>query len=215
MAKITAFGLSIDTDNITTAHKLIVGGVVALLILGGGGYSLLYPQWETLQTLESEIAEQESQIEKKTSDVAALPALKKELVEIKERLVLLRRKIPTSTNVASLLLDIEEVSENKALYGNAAVLNEFRPQEIVDFTLPPELQDASESEAAKQLKQLPVTIKLSKVSYPDLIELLQDYEHYERTLSLDNLSITPQEDQNALYTPVDVSFTLKAFLLGG
>jgi len=215
MAPIEAFGRSFDTDNITSFHKILIGVIVSLLILGGGGYYLVYPQWEILQVLNEEIATQEVEIETKTAQVKNLDKLKKDLVEIKAKLVVLRRKIPTQTNVAPLLLDLEEITENQALYGNNALLNEFRPNEIVDFTLPAELQDAAESETAKQLKQLPVTIRISNISYPDLIDLLKDYESYERTLSLENLAITPKEDQNALYTPVDVSFTLKAFLLGG
>ena len=77
------------------------------------------------------------------------------------------------------------------------------------------MQSASDSPAAKQLKQLPVQIQLSKMSYPELIEMLQDLENYERTLSIESLTISPQEDPQALYTPVNVSFTLKAFLIGG
>lgn len=213
MAKIEAFGLHFDTDSITTLHKIIFGAVLAVVILGAGGYYMLYPQWQQLETLKEEIAQQETEIETKQKQVANLDALKKELKEIEAKLVLLRRKIPTDANVAPLMLDIEEMTENQALYGNSAVLNEFKPSDIVSFTLPAELQDASGSETAKQLKQLPVNVKLSKISYPDLIKLLTDYESYERTLSLEALQITPVEDKDALYTPVDVQFTLKAFLL--
>lgn len=215
MARIEAFGRSFETDNITQTHKIIAGAVIAVLILGLGGYYMLYPKWTQLKVLEEEIAKQESDIETKEAQVKKLPALKKELAEIESKLVLLRRKIPHDPNVAPLLVDMEEISENQALYGNAAVLNEFKPAGVVDFTLPAELQDAAGSETAKQLKQLPVAVALSNISFPDLIKLLSDYESYERTLSIENLSITPVDDQNALYTPVDVSFTLKAFLLAG
>ena len=85
----------------------------------------------------------------------------------------------------------------------------------MNFTLPAELQSASESTTAKQLKQLPVQIQLSKMNYPELIEMLQDLENYERTLSVETLSIEPQNDPQELYTPINVSFTLKAFLIGG
>lgn len=213
--KLELFGRSIDTDNITSFHKIVAGGVIAVAILVGGGYFDLYPKWEVLQVLEAEIETQETEIQTKEVKVKNLPALKKELKEIEEQLVFLRRKIPKEANVAPLLLDVEEITENKTLYGNAAVLNEFRPREIVNFNLPASLKDAEESETAKQLKQLPVNIRLSRISYPDLIKLLQDYESYERTLGLDELSILPVEDQDDLYTPVNVSFTLKAFLLAG
>lgn len=215
MARIEAFGRGFDTDSITTIHKVIVGGVLAVAILGLGGYYMLYPQWQQLKTLEEEIAKQESEIETKQAQVKNLDALKKELADIEKQLVLLRRKIPTTPNVAPLMVDLEDMTENQALYGNSAVLNDFKPGGIVDFTLPAELQDAAGSETAKQLKQLPVAIRLTNITYPDLIKLLTDYESYERTLSLENLSITPVKDDNALYTPVDVSFTLKAFLLQG
>ena len=120
MAPIEAFGKTFDTDNITSFHKILIGVIVSILILGGGGYYLVYPQWETLQLLNEEIATQEVEIETKTVKVQNLDKLKEELVEIKKKLVVLRRKIPTQTNVAPLLLDIEEITENKALYGNNA-----------------------------------------------------------------------------------------------
>lgn len=215
MARIEAFGLGFDTDSITTLHKVIAGAALSVVILGCGAWFMLKPQWEQYQTLQSEIADQETQIADKENKVKNLDALKQELKEIKARLALMQNKIPHDANVAPLLVDLEEMTENQALYGNSAVLNDFKPGGIVDFTLPPELADAAGSATAKQLKQLPVSIHLSKISYPDLIKLLTDYESYERTLSLEGLSITPIEDQNALYTPVDVTFTLKTFLLVG
>ena len=215
MARIEAFGRGFDTDNITTTHKVIVGAIVSVIILGAGTYYMLMPQWNQLQTLNEELEKQNAEIADKQIKVKNLDALKKELKDIKGRLVLLQRKIPQTANVAPLLVDLEEVTENQALYGNSAILNDFKPGGIVDFTLPPELADAAGSETAKQLKQLPVSVRISKISYPDLIKLLTDYESYERTLSLENLVITPVEDQNALYTPVDVTFTLKTFLLQG
>lgn len=215
MAQIEAFGLKFDTDNITTVHKMIAGAVVSIAILGAGTFYMVKPKYNNWTALKDEIAQQEQDIETKKSQVKRLPELKKELKEIEAKLVLLRRKIPTSTNVAPLLVDIDEITENKALYGNGALLKEFRPSDVIDFTLPAELAEAKGSETAKQLKQLPVSIQLSNISYPDLIKLLQDYESYERTLSLERLSIVPVENQDALYTPIDVSFTLKAFMLAG
>jgi len=215
MPVIEAFGKSYNTDNITTFHKVLIGGVAAALIVFGGGYQMVYPKWDNLQMLEEEIVQQQSEIEKKEIQAKNLDKLKEELKVVQASLVALRRKIPTTANESPLLLDVEEITENKALYGNSAVLNTFKPGGIVDFTLPAELQSASDSPAAKQLKQLPVQIQLSKMSYPELIEMLQDLENYERTLSIESLTISPQEDPQALYTPVNVSFTLKAFLIGG
>ncbi len=219
MANIEAFGLSINTsnltENLTTFHKVAIGVVVFLLILVGGGYQMVYPKYEALVVLEEEIAKQEDDIKIKEKKVENLKVLEEELKEIKTRLVQLRRKIPTTANESPLLLDIEEITENKALYGNSALLKTFKPGGIVDFTLPAELQASADSPAAKQLKQLPVEIQLGQMNYPALIEMLQDFENYERTLSIEGLNIEPQEDPQAVYTPVNVSFTLKAFLIGG
>lgn len=215
MARIEAFGVGFDTDSITMAHKLIAGAVVSVIILGCGAWFMLKPQYEAYQVLQEEIAKLDTDIQDKETRVKNLDALKKELKEIQARLALMQNKIPHDANVAPLLVDLEDMTENQALYGNSAVLNDFKPGAIVDFTLPAELADAAGSDTAKQLKQLPVSIHLTKISYPDLIKLLTDYESYERTLSLEGLSITPVEDANALYTPVDVSFTLKTFLLVG
>jgi Tfp pilus assembly protein PilO len=215
MAEIKAFGRSFNTANITTPHKLIIGGVAALAILGSVGYYVLYPQWTQLQELEAKIEEQQIEIADKEVKVAKLNDLKKELAQIENKLVFLRRKIPQSPNVPSLLLDLEEITENKALYGNSASLNDFRPEGIVSFELPAALQDAASSETAKQLKQLPVNVSLTNVSYPDFIQLLSDLESYERTLSFDSISLIPIQDQDTLYTTVNASFKIRAFLLEG
>lgn len=215
MAEIKLFNRSFNTANITTPHKLIIGGVAALAVLGSVGYYILYPQWTQLKELEVKIEEQQQEIADKEVKVAKLNDLKKELAQIENKLVFLRRKIPQSPNVPSLLLDLEEIAENKALYGNAATLNDFRPEGVVSFELPAALQDASSSETAKQLKQLPVNVSLTNVSYPDFIQLLSDLESYERTLSFDSISLIPVQDQDTLYTTVNASFKIRAFLLEG
>ena len=207
--------LTIDTDNLRTVHKLAAGGILAALVLGLGIWQLSYPRYEQLQTLNTEIEQQETSIQDKRNKVRNLISLKEELKQIEARLVTLRRKIPQQPNLAPLLIDIEEITENKELFGNGALLNEFRPGGIVNFDLPAELQDAKESTVAKQLKQIPVSIRLSNISYPDFIKLLTDYESYERTLSVESISLIPADQKDALYTPVNVTFTLKAFLLAG
>lgn len=215
MAEQSFFGLKFDPENLTFTHKVIAGAVVGALLIGGIGYYVIYPKHEQLNTLNEEIADQEDKIETKRAQVKNLDKLKLELASIKKRLVLLRRKIPTSPNVAALLMDLENIIENEALHGNASVLNDFKPSGLVSATLPASMKDAASSETAKQLKQLPVSIKISNISYPDFIELLTDLESYERTLSLETISLIPVESQDSLYTPVDVSFKVKAYLLEG
>lgn len=215
MAEQSFFGLKFDPENLTFTHKVIAGAVVGALLFGGIGYYVIYPKHEQLNKLNEEIAEQEDKIETKQAQVKNLDKLKLELASIKKRLVLLRRKIPTSPNVAALLMDLENIIENEALHGNDSVLNDFKPSGLVSATLPASMKDAANSETAKQLKQLPVSIKISNISYPDFIELLTDLESYERTLSLEAISLIPVESQDSLYTPVDVSFKVKAYLLEG
>jgi Tfp pilus assembly protein PilO len=207
--------ITIDTDNLRTVHKLAASGLLAVVIMGLGIWQLSYPKYEQLQTLNTEIEQQEISIQDKQNKVRNLVKLKEELKQIEARLVNLRRKIPQQPNLAPLLIDIEEITENKELFGNNATLNEFRPGGIVNFDLPAELQDAKESTVAKQLKQIPISIHLSNISYPDFIKLLTDYESYERTLSVESISLIPADQKDALYTPVNVTFTLKAFLLAG
>jgi len=207
--------VTLDTDNLKMSHKIGMGAFVSVVVLGLGIWYLALPQWNQHQELIVQIEAQEQQIIEKEAKAKNIVKLKKELVKIKESLVVLRRKIPQQPNVAPLLIDVEEITENKELFGNGALLNEFRPGAIVNFDLPAELQEAKDSAVAKQLKQVPITVRLSNISYPDFIKLLTDYESYERTLSVEGISLIPSSNKELLYTPVDVSFTLKAFLLGG
>lgn len=206
--------LTLNTDNLKTSHKIGIGATISILILGLGIWQLALPQWNQYQELEAQIETQEQQIADKEIKAKNLVKLKKELQEIRERLVVLRRKIPQQPNIDPLLIDMEEITENKELFGNGALLNEFRPGAIVNFDLPAELQEAKDSQVAKQLKQVPITVRLSNISYPGFIKLLSDYESYERTLSVEGISLIPSQNKESRYTPVDVSFTLKVFFLG-
>jgi Tfp pilus assembly protein PilO len=207
--------VTLDTDDLKTSHKIGIGAAVSVLILGLGIWQLAIPKWNQYQELTALIETQEQEIGQKEEKVKNIVKLKKELQEIKDRLVVLRRKIPQQPNLAPLMIDVEEITENKDLFGNGAVLNEFRPGATVNFDLPAELQEAKDSSVAKQLKQIPISVRLSNISYPDFIKLLTDYESYERTIAVEAISLIPSANKELLYTPVDVTFTLKAFLLGG
>lgn len=214
MAEISAFGLNINTDNISNAQKMIFGGVIALLILGGGIYQFTYPVYEEYQELVDQI-EQKTQIrDKKRLQVAKLPALRKELKALRARLALIRKQIPVKDNIPSLLIDVEEMTES-SLHGNEAVLKTFIPKKLEKVKWPPSLKKAAKSPAAKRLRQLPVDISLSKTTYPEFITLMADYESYERTLSFGSLSVIPTKpESDSPFDSVNVRFTLKTFMLG-
>lgn len=217
MAEYKLFGLTINTEKLTDPIKMGIGAGVGVFIFAGAAYYSLYPSYVELQDLKKTIEDNQAKISALDLKVKKLPELKKELAEIEGRLTEIRRKIPTQPNLPSLLVDLEQITES-GVHGNSASLDEFIPSAAVGFVLPPDLADAAGSDAAKQIKQLPVGIKLSKITYPDLIELLTDYESYERTISIENLAIIPTANTalaDSPYTTVNASFTIKAFLLDG
>lgn len=219
MAEVKLFGLTLNTDKLTDPIKMAIGGGLGAVIILTAGYYKLYPAYVEYQDLSKTIEDNKAKISSLDLKVKKLPELKKELTEIEGRLVEIRRKIPTKPNVASLLVDLEQISES-GVHGNSASLDKFIPSAPVGFVLPAALQEAAGSDAAKQIKQIPVEISLSKITYPDLIELLTDYESYERTISVENLMIkpltgTPGTATDSAYTMVDATFTIKAFLLDG
>ena len=129
MAEISAFGLTINTDNITTPQKMIFGGVVAVLILGGGIYKFTYPVYEEYQAITEQIEQKEQIRDKKQLQVAKLPALRKEIKELRARLALIRKQIPVKDNIPSLLIDVEQMTES-SMHGNEAVLKNFIPKKL-------------------------------------------------------------------------------------
>ena len=103
---------------------------------------------------------------------------------------------------------------------NSSDLIKFIPGQLQALDLPAHLKGggaAGGTGVEQNLRQLPVTINLTG-DYPILIDLFSSFQGYERTISVSGLSLNPSSSSGepTQYKPLDVNFTLRAFvLLGG
>jgi type IV pilus assembly protein PilO len=82
--------------------------LVALLLLGFGGYFLVEPQYEQLQQEQAKEVSLRTEFEAKQQKVAALDAYKAQLEEMQRSFGDMLRQLPSKAEVANLLNDISQ-----------------------------------------------------------------------------------------------------------
>jgi type IV pilus assembly protein PilO len=82
--------------------------LLSLVILGAGGYFLVQPEYEQLQTEQQKEVSLKSEFEAKQQKVAALDAYKAQLEEMQHSFGDMLRQLPSKAEVANLLNDISQ-----------------------------------------------------------------------------------------------------------
>lgn len=102
---------SLDTQNpgawplyVRVAASLLAG----LLILGGGAYYLVFPEYDNLARVEAEEQALRSEFQTKQQKVASLDAYKEQLQEMERSFGAMLKQLPSKTEVANLLNDISQ-----------------------------------------------------------------------------------------------------------
>jgi type IV pilus assembly protein PilO len=82
--------------------------LLALLLIGGGGYFLVEPEYEDLQKVQQKELSLRQEFEAKQQKVAALDAYKAQLDEMQRSFGDMLRQLPSKAEVANLLNDISQ-----------------------------------------------------------------------------------------------------------
>ena len=82
--------------------------LLAVLLLGGGGYFLVEPEYEDLQKEQQKEVSLRQEFESKQQKVAALDAYKAQLDEMQRSFGDMLRQLPSKAEVANLLNDISQ-----------------------------------------------------------------------------------------------------------
>lgn len=82
--------------------------LIALVLIGAGGYFLVEPQYEELQKEQQKEVGLRSEFESKQQKVAALDAYKAQLEEMQHSFGDMLRQLPSKAEVANLLNDISQ-----------------------------------------------------------------------------------------------------------
>lgn len=139
-------------------------------VVGLGAFFDWQDEWDRLTTIsEQEIQLKESYLAKKKQTVN-LDLIKKQLIETQQSFGALLKQLPTKSEMAALLTDI-----NQAGLGRGLLFDLFKPG--------PEV-------ATKEFTEQSITIKVQG-SYDDLGKFASDISMMPRIVTLNEITITP------------------------
>lgn len=171
---------------LSARDQFIVAGIVILLVLGLFIFFLLRPQLARITALAAEEKQERTKLEEAKLTLQRLEAVKKEAAQTEAKLVKLTKKFPEDAEIPSLLIELEEVTNDVGL----------------EFSI--QLQGVSEKSG---YGEVPFNIS-TKSSFFDLIDYLYRLENLPRKVIVENVSISGDEES---YPMLDVSITAKAF----
>ncbi|MBC7476340.1 MAG: type 4a pilus biogenesis protein PilO [Candidatus Sericytochromatia bacterium] len=218
MAETKIFGRTVNTDfitNIPDTYKTIAGGVVALLVLVGGGYYLSYPVYQEYQVLladNDKLTQDNTAMETKlgynpnTKRYKKIEDIETEMQVLDTEIKKVQERIPTRENVSSLVYDLERIVESN----NKSDLLDITPAAMSAVTLPPNLVSAKPT--GLELKQVPLALNVES-NYPALINLFKDLERYQRAVATTNLTLSPIGEDKSRFNALKVTLNLKAYVL--
>ena len=154
----------------------IKSGALLLMLLGIvaiGAYLDWLPEWERLTAFKDEEERLKVSYLEKKKEAVNLDLIKKQLIETQQSFGALLKQLPTKSEMASLLTDI-----NQAGLGRGLLFDLFRPgTEIVtgEFT------------------EQPITIKIAG-TYDDLGRFASDISMLPRIVTLNEISISSAKD---------------------
>jgi type IV pilus assembly protein PilO len=165
--------------------------LLALVILGAGGYFLVEPEYEDLQREKQTELSLRQEFESKQQKVAALDAYKAQLEEMQHSFGDMLRQLPSKAEVANLLNDISQTRI-------ASNLNEelFQPQ-----------GDAPKDFYVEMPNKIIVT-----GSYHDMGQFVSGVAALPRIVVIDEIDLHPTSDKKG--APLRLSALAKTYRYG-
>lgn len=159
-------------DPASVALPIRIGAIVAifLLVLFLGYKLLILDQFEALAVLESKETTLKKNFETKQQKASQLPALKKQLEEMRFSFGTLVRQLPSKTEIPGLILDISE----KGIY-HGLDIDLFKP---------------GDNQQKEFYAEKPITIKV-RGNYNQLAAFVSDISGLSRIVTIHNISLSP------------------------
>ena len=153
-----------------------VGAIVAIfiLVLFLGYKLLILDQLSALETVEIKEMELRKSFEAKQKKASQLPALKKQLEEMRFSFGTLVRQLPSKTEIPGLILDISE----KGIY-HGLDIDLFKP---------------GASEKKEFYAEKPITIKV-RGDYNQLAAFVSDISGLSRIVTIHNINLLPSGEK--------------------
>ena len=152
------------------------GAIVAIfiLVLFLGYKLLIIDQFSALETVEIKEIELRKSFEAKQKKASQLPALKKQLEEMRFSFGTLVRQLPSKTEIPGLILDISE----KGIY-HGLDIDLFKP---------------GASEKKEFYAEKPITIKV-RGDYNQLAAFVSDISGLSRIVTIHNINLLPSGEK--------------------
>lgn len=159
-------------DPASVALPIRVGAIVAIfvLVLFLGYKLLILDQFDALAVLESKETTLKKNFETKQQKASQLPALKKQLEEMRFSFGTLVRQLPSKTEIPGLILDISE----KGIY-HGLDIDLFKP---------------GDNQQKEFYAEKPITIKV-RGDYNQLAAFVSDISGLSRIVTIHNISLSP------------------------
>jgi type IV pilus assembly protein PilO len=154
--------------------RIIAVAAIIAIILIGGYWQFIKPQFERIDQLEREEVELKKTFEKQSKKAANLKAYQDQLEEMKRSFGAMLRQLPNTTEVESLLVDLSQTSA-----ANGLKVDYFKPT----------------GEVAKEFyAEYPIDMRVFG-HYHELAKFISDVAALPRIVTLHNISITPSKDK--------------------
>ncbi len=150
--------------------KIFAFIIMFLAVVGAGAFFDWQDQWDELSGKREEEVKLKDVYMSKKKEAVNLDLIKKQLIETQQSFGALLKQLPTKSEMASLLTDI-----NQAGLGRGLNFELFKPQA---------------EKRNKELAEQPITIKVTG-AYDDLGKFASDISMMPRIVNLANISIAP------------------------
>ncbi|MBI5555253.1 MAG: type 4a pilus biogenesis protein PilO [Elusimicrobia bacterium] len=157
----------------TTKIKLSIMAAVIVLSLASAYFSLFRKQLKQLSSLQTQLRAMETSFAKIKKDESYVPRLEKEIIDNKQKISLIKKRIPTDLSVAELVQSLAQIGAKLGIKEYTSLV----PGEIM---------------ALDKYIMVPVRVTFH-CEYPQLIEYLKELEKMERLARIDGIRIRTNE----------------------
>ena len=151
--------------------KVLLCTLITVLVVGGAWYFWLMDYEDQLKAEEAKELALRADYTKKLTKAISLDALKKQREQVQQYVTQLEKQLPSKAEMSALLSDI-----NQAGLGRSLQFETFRPGQVV---------------VRDYYAELPITLRVSG-QYPDMGSFASDIAQLSRIVTLNNISISPQ-----------------------
>lgn len=157
----------------TTKNKLAIMAASVVFCLAGAYFSLFRKQLSQLGSLHTQLSALETSFAKIKKDESYAPKLEKDLSDNRQKISLIRMRMPTDINVAELVQSLAQIGAKLGIKEYTSLV-------------------PGGSLAIDKYVMIPLKATFH-CEYPKLIEYLKELERMERLTRIDGISIRTNE----------------------